>query len=101
MRKDRGDRKVNPGVESAKSLFFGVEVGEGWHRRNRRDRASSPESERKDLPRMNADFRGSGKDLPLINTDNTDLKNRDLHQFGPNSGAFGDGFESGQEAGFT
>src|ERR1041385_768355 len=25
-----GDRKVNPGVESAKSLFFGVEVGEGW-----------------------------------------------------------------------
>ena len=24
-----GNRKVNPGVESAKSLFFGVEVGEG------------------------------------------------------------------------
>jgi hypothetical protein len=32
---ESGERKVNPGVESAKSLFFGVEVGEG-------DRMASP-----------------------------------------------------------
>ena len=26
------NRRVNPGVESAKSLFFGVDWGEGWPR---------------------------------------------------------------------
>jgi hypothetical protein len=33
--RDRRDRKNNPGVESAKSLFFGVELGEGGCRRDR------------------------------------------------------------------
>ena len=33
--RDRRDRKTNPGVESAKSLFFGVELGEGGYHWNR------------------------------------------------------------------
>ena len=33
--RDRRDRKTNPGVESAKSLFFGVELGEGGYHRDR------------------------------------------------------------------
>jgi len=37
---ESGERKVNPGVELAKSLFFGVEVGEGVAREARLSPAS-------------------------------------------------------------
>jgi hypothetical protein len=39
-------RDFNPGIESAKSLFFGVDWGRGWRaqRANRRHRTSSPTS---------------------------------------------------------
>ena len=59
---------INPGVESTKSLFFGVEVGEGGGAQNapiaviagiagiERDRQT------KTLPRMNTDGRGLGCD---------------------------------------
>jgi hypothetical protein len=55
-----GNSEVNPGVETAKSLFFGVDLGRGWWR------AKRPKSGNRGI--------GKPETLPLINTDNTDRK---------------------------
>jgi hypothetical protein len=44
-----GNRKVNPGVESAKSLFFGVDQGEGALDRLIGTSGDPGESERQNL----------------------------------------------------
>jgi hypothetical protein len=55
-----GDRKVNPGIESPKSLFFGVDRGEGKGGCARRTCTSHGI--------------GKAKTLPLINTDDIDQR---------------------------
>jgi hypothetical protein len=46
---ESGERKVNPGVELAKSLFFGVEVGEGVAREARAYRRHRAGAEKPNL----------------------------------------------------